>query len=62
MHLHPAEGVELGNAIRRRLGLGHTDAAAAMDHLTLQVRQLDDIAIDDADATNASRGQVQQQR
>ena len=42
------------------LGLGPAEVGVRMDDLTMQVRQLDDIRVDDSDRPDPGRGEVEQ--
>ena len=44
------------------LQLRPADVGRAVDHLALQVAVVDDVEVDEADAPDAGRGQVQRQR
>ena len=54
-------GVDLMNPSFGRLDLGPTDPTGAMDHLALQVAVVNDVKIDDAEASHPSCRQIQQQ-
>ena len=54
-------GIEIGDAGRCRSGLPLPNCGRAMDHLTLQIRVIDHIAIHNADPAHAGRRQIQQQ-
>jgi len=47
-------GVERGQAILRRRELGATDVRRAVQNLPLQVAEVDDVEVDEADGANTS--------
>ena len=48
--------------ILRRRELRPADVGRAVNHLPLQVAEVDDVEIDDADAADAGRGEIQRRR
>ncbi len=55
-------GVDGVQAIAGGVQLGPADVGGAVQHLALQVAEIDDVEIDQADAADAGGGQVQPQR
>src|SRR5262249_39684840 len=55
-------GVNVWQALLGRLQLGAADVRGAVQHLALQVAEIDDVEIDQADAAAPRRGQVQTER
>ncbi len=45
-----------------RVDLGDTDALGVVDHLALQVREIDDVVVDDPERADAGRGEIQRRR
>jgi hypothetical protein len=54
--------VELMESRSGRLGLRATQSVGAMNHLTLQVRELNSISINDANTANPSCSQIKKKR
>src|ERR1700722_15778671 len=52
-------GVQSLDGLLRRVDLGNTDAVGGVDHLALQVGQVDDVIVDDAQRANAGGGEVE---
>ena len=61
VEIHLAVGIDLEDARLGRFDLGLADPAGAMDHLPLQIAVIDDVEVDNAKATHACSGQIQQQ-
>jgi hypothetical protein len=62
VHLDVDEGIDLGNAVPRGLGLEPADIGLAVNDLALQVGLVHDIEIDDAERAHTGRRQVEQRR
>ena len=62
MRLDPGEGIERRHRGGEAVHLAPADAVRAMRHLTLQVGQLDDVVIDQAERADAGGGEIQRQR
>ena len=54
--------VDLGDRLLGRDRLALADVGLAMDHLTLQVRLVDDIEVEDAEGADPGGGEVEQRR
>src|SRR5690242_8835938 len=54
--------IHVANTLSRRLELGTADVFRAMQHLPLQVRNVDDIEIDEAERADACRGEIERER
>ncbi len=52
-------GVEGGDRLLRRVHLRHADPVGRVDHLPLQVRQIDLVVVDDPQRADASGSQIQ---
>jgi hypothetical protein len=52
--------VDLAHRVACTLRLGPADVALPVDDLTLQVRLVDDVEVDDAESAHAGRGEVHQ--
>jgi hypothetical protein len=61
VQIHLTKRVDFQNAVFGRFDLGLADPRGAVDHLPLQVGLVHNVEIDDADAANARRCQIQQQ-
>ena len=55
-------GVQRGDRLLGRVDLGDADPLAGVDHLALEVGQVDDVVVDDPERADAGRGQVQRRR
>ena len=55
-------GVERGDRLLGRVDLGHPDPLGGVDHLALEVGQVDLVVVDDAERPDARGGQVQRGR
>jgi hypothetical protein len=58
----PGLGIEVEHAAPRRLRLRGADVLGAVDHLALEVRQVDHVEVHDPEPADAGRGEVQRQR
>src|SRR4029453_16425544 len=54
--------IRLGDGFLGRLGLGFSDVGLAMDDLALQIGLVNCVEIDDAERSDASRGEIKQRR
>jgi hypothetical protein len=62
-YLHDCDvGVERVDRLLGRLDLRHADPCRGVDHLALEVREVDDVVVDDAERADAGRGEVQRGR
>ena len=55
-------GVERRQPLRRHLGLAPADVGGREQDLALQVGELDDVVVDDADAADAGGGEIEEHR
>ncbi len=55
-------GVERVDRLLGGVDLGHADPLRGVDHLALQVRQVDLVVVDDPERAHAGRRQVQRRR
>ena len=62
MGLHAERGVLRQQALAGHLQLRPPDVAAAVEHLALEVREIDHVGVDEAEGPDARRGQVQRRR
>ena len=60
--LHTNVGIDRGDRGGGRHGLGFAERVEAVDHLALQVRQIDAIAVADGDASHATRREIEECR
>ncbi len=51
--------VQRSDRLLRRVDLGDTDALGVVDHLALEVGEVDDVVVDDPERADPGRGQVQ---
>ena len=59
---HVDVGVERVDRLLRRVDLGDADALGVVDHLALQVGEVDHVVVDDPERAHASRREVQRGR
>ena len=62
MLLNPHARIDRQRRLRRRACLRRADAISGVGDLALQVRQLHRVVIDDADAADPGRGEVEHKR
>ena len=62
MRDHPHVGIEGLDRDARRLDLRHADAVVGVQDLALQIREVDDVVVDDAERSDAGRRQVERRR
>jgi hypothetical protein len=55
-------GVERADRLLGRVDLGHADPVGRVDDLALEVRDVDDVVVDDAEGADAGRREVQRGR
>ena len=55
-------GVDVGQSCARALDFRRADVRGAVQHLPLQVAQVDDVVIDEADPADARGGEIERQR
>ena len=57
--IHRDIGVEFRQCVRRRLGLGDADTRVGVEDLTVQIRPVNQVVIDDAEGADTRGGQVE---
>ncbi len=55
-------GVQRADRLLRRVHLRDADARCVMDHLALEVGEIDDVVVDDPQRADAGRGEIQSGR
>jgi hypothetical protein len=59
---HLDVGIQLLDREPSRFGLRHPDPLGGVNHLTLEVRLVDLVVVDEAECADARRGQVERRR